>query len=56
MVLRDAADTDMEIYRNLELYFEEIKQPTSSCNIYFIKFSFVDPNKIEHFNIWGDRK
>jgi hypothetical protein len=25
MVLRDAADTDMEIYRNLELYFEEIK-------------------------------
>lgn len=25
MVLREAADTDMEIYRNLELYFEEIK-------------------------------
>lgn len=25
IVLRDAADTDMEIYGHLELYFEEIK-------------------------------
>lgn len=25
IVLRDAADTDMEIYWHLELYFEEIK-------------------------------